>query len=190
MLNIQDCYKYKNKSIDKVNNFAVHPLTDKSLKEYLSNASYVNKFIDKSKMLKSNDCQCIITDDYENECNSQRKHCDSNKSINKKSTLLANYCLSGTKNTRNINLLNLDLHHQLTDDKSFFKLVNRYKTSRNKTFKNTNNIPKNNLKSLLELKNTHHPKDIESEKGKNVENNNTLKEDNYGKILILLIIIF
>jgi len=137
MLNIQDHYKYKTKSIDKVNNIAIHPLSNKSLQMYISNDSYANKFLDKTKLIKSKNFkgENFFVNDEENNGNNKKSNRNaSNVYFNdfekeeNKNMFSTQYNIRKNPHENNKSLLN-----QLNDDKSFMKLVSRYNTSNNKS---------------------------------------------------------
>jgi hypothetical protein len=136
MLNVQDHYTYKNKSIDKVNNKTIHSLSNKGFKEYLSNSSFANKFIDKSKLIKPKNFErtSSIKDDdiyiYEN----NRVRSNQNFNDYEKDKLFYSSHYLRKIDTEEIRK---NMFNQLNEDKSYTKLVGRYKTSHSKNKLNT-----------------------------------------------------
>lgn len=136
MLNIQDHYTYKNKSIDKVNNIAIHPLSNKSLHDYISNTSYANKFLDKTKLIKSKNFKGEKFIDNEEDYNNNYKKSNRNASNvyfndfekEKRSTMYTTLYDKQTNAEQN----KKNMLSQLNYDKSFMKLVSRYNTSNHK----------------------------------------------------------
>ena len=143
MLNIQDYYSYKNNSVNKNNRISIHPLTNKSVDEYLSNNSHVNKYLDKINLLKSKNFKTnnFETNDYEN---------NGNNHFNQEENLQNNY--NNSKNIINHDNIKTNLFNQLKDDGSFMKLTNRY-NKLNKSKKNFPKIEGKITKPLVDLKN-------------------------------------
>lgn len=164
MLNVQDHYTYKTKSSDKVNNVAIHPLSNRSLNEYISNISHANKFLDKTKLIKPKN---FITENFtENDAeNNERNYNnnnnkknnrnasnifftnnDENNNNNNKNSYKNDFEKQENKNFLSTQYLNKKeapenrnkLLNQLNEDKSFVKLVGRYNTSNNS--KNLNKL--------------------------------------------------
>lgn len=144
MLNVQDHYTYKNKSLDKVNNVAIHPLSNRSLNQYLSNTSYANKFIDKSKLIKSKNFKGITFTENDDE-----------KNIKKNNRNASNVYFNDYENDKNMfhtlyakrndsEEVKKNMFNQLNEDKSFMKLVGRYDLSSKKnSFKTKSSNDKN-----------------------------------------------
>lgn len=146
MLNVQDHYTYRNKSSDKVNNVAIHPLSMKSFNEYMSNTSYANKFIDKSKLIKDKNYKGInLTENCDENYKIENNRNISNVYFNdfefdnnEKKFYSTQYPKRNDSEQLRKNMLN-----NLNEDKSYMKLVKRYTTSNKNKFISKANFVKN-----------------------------------------------
>ncbi len=134
MLNVQDHYTYKNKSINKVHNGSIHALSDRSLNEYISNSSHVSRFLDKTKLIKSKN----FNEQNFTENNEENFNEINNNFINKKNNRNSSNVFFNDFE-KDYNKISFDsqenrksMLNQLNQDKSFVKLIGRYNTSNNK----------------------------------------------------------
>lgn len=155
MLNVQDHYTYKSQSIDKVNNKTIHPLSNRSLKEYISNSSYANKFLDKTKLIKPKNFkgENFIEINEENTSNNINNKKNNRNALNvffnqiegEESKNLFSTQYVNKNDTQGYRKSMLD---QLSEDKSFIKLVGRYNTSHNKS---GNKLKENNYNPITNM---------------------------------------